>query len=121
MICAIPFTDTPANAALSATRFLAELRCRTQLGRVDAFRAQVEDAGGTFMLPQPGNTMSSHLVEVQLYGISAYGDTAVAAVDNWMRAAARATTLPEPDSPPFDAPRNHAEEIENLRHAMGWL
>ena len=91
--------------------FLAELELLGQAARKLAFAAEVRQAGGYYDPPK-GGQWDSHLFEIQLHQVSAQGFCEDEAIRNWMKAAkAVCGTAPAR----FGAPRNHFEEIENLR------
>lgn len=89
-----------------------------------AIARAVIDTGGTWLSPQDCSAAkgASHLVEIALFSVVAYGETETAAIRNWIRAARAQIRLIEDDGfitvhPPFNKPRNHAEEIANARAA----
>lgn len=105
--------------------FLRGLDHLSMAGKKDAFMNEVMECGGSYVPPvsaaQPANP--SHLFEIALHDVNAYGATEEEAIRNWMKAATAQTSQPAPieaeggiaAQPPFPNPRNHAEEIANAR------
>ncbi|PIE15299.1 MAG: hypothetical protein CSA68_07305 [Rhodobacterales bacterium] len=92
-------------------------------GQKDAFFNEIMESGGSYVAPG-GNDRSSHLFEISLHGVVAYGSSEDEAIRNWKKAARAQAPLVEDDGfitvhPPFPNPRNHAEEIANARAADG--
>ena len=106
------------------TTFLSNLKSKDAAERRDAFMNEVMETGGNYIAPQPDQTNCTHLYEIQLHGVSAWGFGEDEAIHNWQVAAARCVSdLVEDDGfvtvhPPFPTPRNHAEEIANARAAF---
>jgi hypothetical protein len=105
------------------TAFLLNLECLGMAGQKDAFMNEVMENGGTYVSPDLAAGMS-HLFEISLHGVNAYGGSEEEAIRNWTKAAKAVAPLIEDDGfitvhPPFPNPRNHAEEIANARAADG--
>ncbi|MBC7154584.1 MAG: hypothetical protein H5U19_08235 [Rhodobacteraceae bacterium] len=95
--------------------FLLNLECLDSAGQKDAFMNEAMECGGRY-LP------SGNWFEITLHGIITSGMTEDAAIRNWTKAAKSVAPLIEADGfitvhPPFQRPRNHAEEIANARAA----
>lgn len=77
----------------------------------------VIDAGGTY--PLQAGQIQGGVAQIALYGITATGRDEAEAIRNWI-CAARVSIRPRRlDSAYCGKPRNHAEEIANLRAAEG--
>lgn len=103
--------------------FLLNLECLDIAGQRDAFMNEVMESGGSYV-PPAGDDWSSHLFEISLHGVVAYGSSEDEAIRNWKKAARAQVPLVEDDGfitvhPPFPNPRNHAEEIANAQAAAG--
>jgi len=106
------------------TAFLLNLEVQGPEGRIDAIANEALETGGTYVPRPSGDTWASPFHEINLHDISATGATAEEAIRNWTKAAHRQcngmsslkSTVPPT---PFPTPRNHHEEIANLRAAMG--
>lgn len=96
--------------------FLLNLECLNTAGQKEAIMTEVIESGGTYVPPTRGN-WSSHLFEIALHGVNAYGASEDEAIRNWKKAARAQVLLCEPADPPFPNPRNHAEEIANAQAA----
>ncbi|MBR9651888.1 hypothetical protein [Thalassovita aquimarina] len=68
--------------------FLAHLERIEPEAQKDAFVNEVMETGGTYMTPQP-DTESSHMVELNLHGVVAWGSDEAEAIRNWKKAARR--------------------------------
>ncbi|MDO6722613.1 hypothetical protein Q4560_04995 [Celeribacter halophilus] len=55
----------------------------------DAFFNEVIETGGIYTTPRNENWKGSHLVEISLHGVSAFGMTEEEAISNWIRQARR--------------------------------
>lgn len=55
--------------------------------QLDFMRLQTIAEGGIFKVPDLDNTWDTHRGEIRLYGVFAEGDTMVAALRNWKKAA----------------------------------
>lgn len=110
---------TPAMISDRLRNFLVTLETVGPEGEKDAFANEVIETGGTYLDPQTGPRPASHLFEIQLHGISAFGPTEPDARRNWKRIAhGRFGSLAgEAPAPPFPQPCNHAEEIANITAA----
>lgn len=105
------------------TAFLLNLECLDSAGQKDAFMNEVMENGGSYVPPADA-AQSSHLFEIALHGVNAYGASEDEAIRNWTKAAKAVAPLIEDDGfitvhPPFPNPRNHGEEIANARAAAG--
>lgn len=103
------------------TAFLLNLECLCIAGQKDAFMNEVMECGGSYV-PPASAAQSSHLFEISLHGVNAYGGSEEEAIRNWTKAAKAVAPLVENDGfitvhPPFPNPRNHAEEIANAQAA----
>lgn len=103
------------------TAFLLKLECLGPEGQKDAFMNEVMEYGGSYV-PPASAAQSSHLFEIALHGVNAYGGSEEEAIRNWTKAAKAVATPIEDDGfitvhPPFPNPRNHAEEIANAQAA----
>lgn len=106
------------------TDFLARIDARADGDLADAFVTEILETGGTWVQPADGDTWSSHMFEIALHGVAAFGGTAYDAMLNWLRAARAVAPQIEDDGfitlhphLPFPHPRNHGEEIANARAA----
>lgn len=104
-----------------AARFLQSLDSLGPEDRKDAFMNEAMETGGSYL---PPHLRCSHLFEIALHDVNAWGADEEEAIRNWMKAARAQTPLIEDDGfitvhPPFPNPRNHAEEIANLRAETG--
>lgn len=102
------------------TVFLQHLECLGIAGQRDAFMNEVIETGGTYITPDNGSC-ASHLFEISLYNVVAYGGSEAEAIRNWKKTASAqlnggGETHPQFSTRlPFPTPRSHAEEIENAR------
>lgn len=96
--------------------FLARLISLDPKAQKDAFASEVIETGGTYIAP-PKNGGSTHMFEIALHGITAYGACEQEAIRNWHRCAQSGPfrTSFKAANLPFPKPRNHAEEIANAR------
>lgn len=99
--------DSPHNPFAT---FFRRITTRAAADQMDCLINEVIETGGTYTSPDPANNTSSHLFEISLHGVCAYGCDDHDALRNWIRAAR--TTL---DAALIPNPRNHAEEIHNAR------
>ncbi|WP_417257378.1 hypothetical protein [Celeribacter sp.] len=56
----------------------------------DAFFNEVIETGGTYTTPDNETWKGSHLVEISLHGVSAFGMTEEEAISNWIQQTRRA-------------------------------
>jgi hypothetical protein len=68
------------------TAFLDRLQDVDRADRNDAFMNEVMENGGSYV-PPAGTTTSSHLFEISLHNVSAFGATEPEAIRNWIKAA----------------------------------
>ena len=81
----------------------------------EAIMNETIEAGGTYVPPR-GEV--SHLFEISLHGIAAYGAGEDEAVKNWIKIASKRVEDQSSERvPPFPHPRNHGEEIANAKFA----
>lgn len=102
--------------------FLQTLKHLDSDGFHDAFVNEVIETGGTLTGPD-ADTNCSHMVEIHLHGVIAYGASEPEAMHLWAKTAQAHADLIEDDGfitvhPPFPTPRNHAEEIANARQSL---
>lgn len=62
----------------------------TGADRIEAAQQAVIQHGGTFVPAMAGGSWGPHYAEISMLGISHTGDTAEAAIANWIKAALRA-------------------------------
>ena len=99
------------------TAFLLNLECLDIAGQKDAFMNEVMECGGSYVPPVDA-AQSSHMFEIALHGVNAYGASEEETIRNWTKAAKTIAPLINAQ-PPFPNPRNHGEEIANVRAAVG--
>ncbi len=104
------------------TCFLLNLECLDMAGQEDAFVHEALETGGTFPLPCDDDYFDMPALVIDLHEVRALGRSLSEAIRNWKKAARERAPLPEDDGfitvyPPFENPRNHAEEIVNVRAA----
>jgi len=102
--------------------FLLNLECLDVAGQRDAFMNEVIESG-TYV-PSADSNGASHMFEISLHGVVAYGSSESEAIHNWKKAARAQAPLVENNGataaqPPFPDPRNHWEEIANARASDG--
>jgi len=108
-------TKTPDNTNLRD--FLLDLELLGPAGRQDHFASEVLANGGSHIRPSK-NGLTSHMIEVSVHQVNAYGWTEDEAIRNWIKAATAVAKPAQDDAPaPFPTPRNHGEEIANARAA----
>lgn len=78
------------------TAFLLNLECLDMAGQRDAFMNEVIESGGSYVRPN-GDDWSSHLFEIALHGVVAYGSSEDEAIRNWKKAARSQAPLIEDD------------------------
>ncbi len=66
--------------------FLLNLECLGPEGQKDAFMNEVMENGGSYV-PPAGDDWASHLFEISLHGVVAYGSSEDEAIRNWKKAA----------------------------------
>jgi hypothetical protein len=77
-----------------ATTFLQNLERLGPAGQHDAFINEVIETGGSY-IPPADDTRSSHLFEISLHGVVAYGASESEAFRNWVKAARAQTEQPQ--------------------------
>lgn len=82
--------------------FLLNLECLDMAGQCDAFMNEVMECGGSYV-PPAGDDWSSHLFEISLHGVVAYGSSEDEAIRNWKKAARAQVSLVE-DGAPYPTP-----------------
>ena len=90
-------------------QFLDHLELLAPKARAESFMNEAMETGGSYIPARKGDDWASHLVEINLHGITAIGASEEEAIRNWTKNAQRTM--------PCGAPRNHAEEIANARAA----
>lgn len=100
-------------------QFLLQLANLSPEGQQDAFMNEVIENGGTYLPPQ-GPAAPTHMFEIYLHGVQGFGATEAEAIRSWTKAARALSGPPDgaeqaANALPFPNPRNHFEEIANLR------
>lgn len=71
--------------------FLAQINRCTSLGELhDAFHNETIETGGNFLIPK-GGVPASHMFEISLHSLSAFGATEEDAYAQWVKLAERTT------------------------------
>lgn len=111
---AAPKGTTMTPHTIDRTRaLLARLPHLTGTEAADAIANEIIETGGSMIDPEHAPDHTSHLVEICLHDITAIGSTWAEAAQNWATTARRVL---EAQGLPFPMPRNHTEEIANVRH-----
>jgi hypothetical protein len=75
---------------ICAAQLARQLLTLTGADRIEAAHQAVIEHGGTFVPAMPTGNWGPHYAEISILGISHTGDTAEAAIANWIKAALRA-------------------------------
>ncbi|SFR40638.1 hypothetical protein SAMN04488005_1532 [Yoonia tamlensis] len=87
---------TPLFQHSPMVAFLDRLTRDSTDGHNDAFMNEVMENGGSYV-PPAGTTTSSHLFEISLHNVSAFGATEAEAIRNWIKAATAIVARTEDD------------------------
>lgn len=69
--------------------FLTQLnRCTSLIDLHDAFHNETIETGGSFLIPK-GCAAASHIFEISLHGLTAFGATEMGAYSQWVKLAER--------------------------------
>jgi hypothetical protein len=79
----------PSNIENRRVRFYDHVVSIDWEDRPDAFFNEVMETGGTYTMPRNENWPASHLVEISLHGVSAFGMSEDEAIGNWIKQARR--------------------------------
>ena len=79
----------PSNIENRLSRFYEHIIKIGWEDRPDAFFNEVMETGGTYTVPRSENWPASHLVEISLHGVSAFGMSEDEAIGNWIKQARR--------------------------------
>lgn len=79
----------PSNIENRLSRFYDHIIKIDWEDRPDAFFNEVMETGGTYTVPRSENWPASHLVEISLHRVSAFGTSEGEAIGNWINQARR--------------------------------